>query len=295
MKHAPNGLKDRLDTTAFVFRGYNITNLGRSAELLEHPKFGPVVEPFLAQASEACAESIGKAVDLAARIRRREETALETYAEAAALIVAMELAQLELLKTFFGIDYHRIRFSIGYSLGEITALIAGGVMEMRPALRVLLSVATDFAELAHDTTLAVLSCADPPRHRRRAATLFAHQSKRSRSDRSLVVPIAELAALERSGRYARSLPRPDGRMVAATPPFAQERTSLAAVAYAHRVATGDPQSRQRPDAYASRCADGASSAGAIARDRQDELHRPQYPGADLPLDRSSAAPVGCRV
>ncbi len=51
--------------------------------------------------------------------------------------------------------------AFGYSLGEIAALIAGGVFEMRNALRVPLAVAQDCAELAANTTLGVLFCADP--------------------------------------------------------------------------------------------------------------------------------------
>lgn len=156
-----NGLKERLSSTAFVFRGYNVTNLGRSGELLAHPLYGPVIEPFLKEASEVCAETTGRPVDLAARIRRGEETDLDSYAEAISLIVAMEMAQLRLLKDFFGVEYSQARLGYGYSLGEIAALVAGGVMEMRHALRVPLSVAKDCAELAHDSTLGVLFSRGP--------------------------------------------------------------------------------------------------------------------------------------
>jgi [acyl-carrier-protein] S-malonyltransferase len=156
-----NGLKERLSSTAFVFRGYNVTNLGRSGELLAHPLYGPVIEPFLKEASEVCAEATGRPVDLAARIRRGEETDLDSYAEAISLIVAMEMAQLRLLKDFFGVEYSQARLGYGYSLGEIAALVAGGVMEMRHALRVPLSVAKDCAELANDSTLGVLFSRGP--------------------------------------------------------------------------------------------------------------------------------------
>jgi hypothetical protein len=40
-------LKDRLRSTAFAFRGYNITNLGRTPELLAHRVYGPVVRQHL--------------------------------------------------------------------------------------------------------------------------------------------------------------------------------------------------------------------------------------------------------
>jgi [acyl-carrier-protein] S-malonyltransferase len=156
-----NGLKDRLASAAFIFRGYNVTNLGRSRELLVHPAYGPVVEPYLKEASETCSEVIAASVDLAARIRRGEETTLDSYAEAISLIVAMEMAQLRLLKEFFGIDYSQARMGYGYSLGEIGALVAGGAMEMRHALRIPLSVSKDCVELAHDTTLGVLFSRGP--------------------------------------------------------------------------------------------------------------------------------------
>jgi [acyl-carrier-protein] S-malonyltransferase len=156
-----NGFADRLSATAFVFRGYNVTNLGRSAELLAHPKFGPVIEPYLKEAGETCAEVTGQPVDLAARIRRREEADLDHYAEAVALVMAMEIAQIRLLRDFYGVDYSQARMAFGYSLGEIAALVAGGVMEMRHALRVPLSVAKDCAELARDTTLGVLFSRGP--------------------------------------------------------------------------------------------------------------------------------------
>ncbi len=157
-----NGLAERLSTTAFVFRGYNVTNLGRSAEMLAHPKFGPLIEPYLKDAGETCAEVTGRPVDLVARIRRGEEADLDHYAEAVALVMAMEMAQLRLLKEFFGVDYSQARLAYGYSLGEIAALVAGGVMAMCDALRVPLSVAKDCAELANDTTLGVLFCAGRP-------------------------------------------------------------------------------------------------------------------------------------
>ncbi len=158
---ATNGLKDRLSTAAFVFRGYNVTNLGRSGELLDHPVYGPILEPFLREASETCAETIGSPVDLAARIRRREETNLDCYAEAISLIVAMEMGQLRVLKDVFGIDYSQARLGFGYSLGEVAAVVAGGVLEMRHALKVPLSVAQDCVDLARDSTLGVLFSRGP--------------------------------------------------------------------------------------------------------------------------------------
>ena len=84
----PLELQRRLTRTAFAFRGYNVTNLGRSAELLAHPLYGPVVRESLDHASKVCAEMVGRQVDLADRVARQEETTLESYADAIAIIVA---------------------------------------------------------------------------------------------------------------------------------------------------------------------------------------------------------------
>src|SRR3954447_11744108 len=124
-------LKDRLSNAAFVFRGYNVTNLGRSRELLAHHAYGPVVEHHLHEASQIASELLGRKIDLVARVERGEETDLETYGDAIALIISMEQAQLRLLEEFFGIDHTKARLSFGYSLGEIGALVAGGVMDLR--------------------------------------------------------------------------------------------------------------------------------------------------------------------
>ncbi len=153
--------RERLGATAFVFRGYNTTNLGKSPELLAHPAYGPVVEPFLREAGQVCGDVIGRPVNLVERVRRREETSLDSYPDAIALIVAMELAQIRLLQQFFGLDYALGRMAYGYSLGEIAALVAGGTMEMGPALRVPLAVAEDCVELARDATLGVLFSRGP--------------------------------------------------------------------------------------------------------------------------------------
>lgn len=152
----PVDLSTKINTTAFAFRGYNETNLGRTAELLAHPHYGETVATYLEQASQTCADVIGKRVDLIARVRRGEETSLETYAEAVALVVAVEQAQIALLTSLFGVDYTKAKMAYGYSLGEISALIAAGVLEMDAALRVPLSLTADCVELARDVTLGIL-------------------------------------------------------------------------------------------------------------------------------------------
>ncbi len=80
------------ENAAFAFRGYNVTNLGRTPELLAHSAYGPILERYLREASELSAEHLRRPVDLVGRVRRREETTLESYSEAVAMTVAVELA-----------------------------------------------------------------------------------------------------------------------------------------------------------------------------------------------------------
>lgn len=152
----PKDLKQRLESAAFAFRGYNITNLGRSPELLAHPAYGPVVRDCLESASSVCAEMTGKPVDLVGRVQRREEASLDEYGEAVALIMAIEQAQIRILSEQFGIELKDAQFTLGYSLGEITAVAMSGVLELHDAMRVPLSLAEDCAALAHDVSLGVL-------------------------------------------------------------------------------------------------------------------------------------------
>ena len=65
-------LKDRLGTTCFAFRGYNVTNLGRSVELLEHRAYGPTVKRYLSEAGKIASEATGERVDLFERLPRKE-------------------------------------------------------------------------------------------------------------------------------------------------------------------------------------------------------------------------------
>ena len=60
-----------------------------------------------------------------ARVRRGEETSLETYDEAISLIVAMELAQIRLLEEF-GPSY--------FELAQITRISAAVFRAMAPAV-----------------------------------------------------------------------------------------------------------------------------------------------------------------
>ena len=154
-------LQEHLPNAAFVFRGYNVTNLGRSAELLAHPAYGPVVERFLHEASAICCDLLSKKIDLVRRVEEKSEPGLEGYAESVAIILAMGQAHIKLLEEFFGVQYSKARLSFGYSLGEISALVAGGVIDLPVAMRVPLLMAADCIDLAHDITLGVLFSRGP--------------------------------------------------------------------------------------------------------------------------------------
>src|SRR5215208_5781855 len=106
-------LSRRLPTTVLAFRGYNVTNLGRTAELLAHRVYGACVERHLREISQAAGDLMHRPVDLVRRVRAEEETTLATYGEAVALLIGVQTAQLELLAECFGIDYRLAQFSFG--------------------------------------------------------------------------------------------------------------------------------------------------------------------------------------
>ncbi len=158
---AENGLDKRIANAAFAFRGYNVTNLGKTPELLEHRAYGPIVAEFLQQASNICSDCIGTKVNLVSRVRKRQETTLRTYAQAIALIVSAELAQIRLLEEFFDISYSNAKLACGYSLGEPSSLVAGGVFDMESVLIPLVVLAKDAADLAKTVTMGVLFSRGP--------------------------------------------------------------------------------------------------------------------------------------
>ena len=148
----PDALAAGIGKSAFAFRGYNVKNLGRTPELLRHRTYGPIVEQHLRRGSEICADVMQLPVDLVQRVLDEKEAALSEYHESITLIVAVELAQLEILDSVFGISLKNADMMYGFSLGELTALSAGGVLTMADALKIPLMMSRDAAELAHDVT-----------------------------------------------------------------------------------------------------------------------------------------------
>ena len=155
------GLSLKIATTAFAFRGYNITNLGRTGELLSHPTYGPTVRRYLRRAGQICAEVTGRSVDLVDMVARQEEPELAHYAEAVSLIIAAELAQVQLLEEFHGVYYRDAKLAFGYSLGELAAVACGGVFDMTEVLKVPVAMAADCAALAENVLMGVLFSRGP--------------------------------------------------------------------------------------------------------------------------------------
>ncbi|MBW8883307.1 MAG: ACP S-malonyltransferase, partial [Planctomycetia bacterium] len=149
-------LSARLSAAAIAFRGYNVTNLGRTPELLAHPVYGPRVEAELKAVSAVASDLLRRKVDLVSQVRAAQEPTLEQYGEALALLLAVESVQLMLLRELFHVPWNTAKFSFGFSLGEIGAVIASGVLDLVPALGVVLPLADDCVELAHEATLGVL-------------------------------------------------------------------------------------------------------------------------------------------
>lgn len=157
----PKDLRERLKTAAFAFRGYNVTNLGRTPEMLAHPAYGPTVERHLREMSEIASEAMQEKIDLLERVRSGRESTLESFGEDVGLIVSMELAQLELLEKFHDVHWNKARTCFGYSLGEVTALIASGVYQAEDILYPPLSMARECIELARDCTMGVVFSRGP--------------------------------------------------------------------------------------------------------------------------------------
>ncbi|MGO9463023.1 MAG: ACP S-malonyltransferase [Isosphaeraceae bacterium] len=158
----PDELRKRIKTSALAFRGYEERNVGRSFELLAHPVYGPIVSATLKRASALCSEVRGTPVDLEWRVLGHATSSLATFVEDVASIVAMEVAQFQLLEQVFDIPVHDARLSFGHSIGELASLLLGGVYEMDQLLPVPLGLAQDCADLTANTTIGLLSVTGQP-------------------------------------------------------------------------------------------------------------------------------------
>jgi [acyl-carrier-protein] S-malonyltransferase len=149
-------LRARIGTAALAFRGYDVSNLGRSPELLSHPIYGTIVRATLDETSAIAAAALGEPVDLAAYVEAQQPAGLENFAIDVALIVGIELAQLRVLEQVFGVEIRRARVGFGYSIGELSALVHSGVIRLDQILPVPLGLARDCAELAANVSMGIL-------------------------------------------------------------------------------------------------------------------------------------------
>jgi len=149
-------LSELIPGSGFAFRGFDQTNLGKTPILLGHSVYGPFIEKHLTEGSKLASEVLNRKVDLVRRVRERRETTLEEYGEAIAMIVAVELAHIEILRTVFQVEFSKSQLAFGYSLGEIGALIATGVYDFEALLTPLIALSEDLVELAHDTRMAIV-------------------------------------------------------------------------------------------------------------------------------------------
>lgn len=148
----------RLSTTCFAFRGYNFENLGSTPELLAHPVYGPYMRRRLIECGEIASQNVGRNVDLVRRVEKRIEADLKGYSDAIALIIAAELAQLDILREVFHVELEKSQYYFGYSLGEIVALCAAGALSVEDAVGIPTALADDTATLAETCQLAVVFC-----------------------------------------------------------------------------------------------------------------------------------------
>ncbi len=152
-------LKQQIGTAVIAFRGYDASNLGRGPEMLAHAVYGPIFREFLNRAGRVCADVLGRPVDLPARLEAREQATLDSFVEDTATIVATELAQVRILEEIHGVPVRNAMLSFGHSIGELSALVLGGVYEMEQLLPIPLGLAHDCADLTADTTMGILSSA----------------------------------------------------------------------------------------------------------------------------------------
>ncbi len=71
------------------------------------------------------------------------------------------MAQLQILRDIFDISIGEAKLALGYSLGELTALVATGVYSFEAAIAPILALADEAATLANDVTLGILFSRGP--------------------------------------------------------------------------------------------------------------------------------------
>jgi [acyl-carrier-protein] S-malonyltransferase len=141
---------------ALAFRGYNITNLGRTRELFEDARYSAHLTAELEFASRMASQFLEQPVDLITAARDGVDLAETRYGEAVAFILAVEFAQFAILREICGVATEKCRLAYGYSLGEIAALVCGGLLPKESAYEIPLRVAKDCHALMVNSRLAIV-------------------------------------------------------------------------------------------------------------------------------------------
>lgn len=149
-------LKQRLNRVVVTFRGYNTTNVGRTRELLADERYREILLPHLKQASAHADATLNRHCSLIERIESGAPSSMATYAADVAMIVAVELAQIEMLERLFDVDIKQVNCLFGYSLGEVTAVIAAGIFQYEDVMTPILQMADDAARLSDNVTMGIL-------------------------------------------------------------------------------------------------------------------------------------------
>lgn len=153
--------RKHLKYAALALRGYNITNHGKTKQLLKHSRHGKTLVKYLEQGSQIATKVLEKPVDLLQITQEERFCTLETYAEDLALIIAVELAHVEMLLDDLSANLNECKCLLGYSLGEVAAVIVTGIFTFEQAITPVLKLAYDSAELARSTTMGILFSRGP--------------------------------------------------------------------------------------------------------------------------------------
>jgi len=150
-----------ITNTALAFRGYNVTNLGRTSELLACDAYHDIVADELQRFGDICSEYVDRSANLESIVKSEIEPELDRYAESIALVVAIEVAQMRILSEIHNVETSRAQLVFGYSLGELVAISFGGMFAIDEMIRIPLAMAKDSVELAKNITMGVLFSRGP--------------------------------------------------------------------------------------------------------------------------------------
>lgn len=146
----------QLRDSVLALRGYNITNHGKTPQLLKHPQYGPILRKHLEQTSTIASQILNQQIDLVQITRDERPSTLETYPADLALIIAVELAHVEIMLEELNADLLDCKYLLGYSLGEVTAIVLTGIFTLEQALAPVLMLAQESAQLATTSSMGIL-------------------------------------------------------------------------------------------------------------------------------------------